>query len=71
MKARKLIVANEGRKKISHPNPLTKLCRCIVCGGDFKSRSLFDTLCNVCWADNEMRPYSGMRSRSFGGVMVN
>jgi hypothetical protein len=31
--------------------------RCTVCGTRFRSLSHFDILCNVCWADNEMRPY--------------
>jgi hypothetical protein len=31
---------------------------CAVCGKDFKSYSHFDAICDLCWADNEMRPYS-------------
>jgi hypothetical protein len=30
---------------------------CFICGKHFKSRSRFDAICNLCWADNEMRPY--------------
>lgn len=31
---------------------------CSVCGLVFKSYSHFDAICDVCWADNEMRPYA-------------
>jgi hypothetical protein len=30
---------------------------CDVCGKSFRSKSHFDSICNLCWADNEMRPY--------------
>lgn len=36
---------------------ISKLSKCNVCGKRFKSRSHFDALCDLCWADNEMRPY--------------
>ncbi len=39
--------------------------RCSVCGKGFKSKSHFDAICNLCWADNEMRPYIAASSRRF------
>jgi len=41
------------------------LAKCSVCGKKFNSRSHFDSICNLCWADNEMRPY--VRLRGTGG----
>lgn len=35
----------------------SELSRCSVCRKRFKSRSRFDYICNLCWADNEMKPY--------------
>ncbi len=51
----------------------SKLSRCSVCGKQFKSRSHFDAICNLCWADNEMRPYVALAAsrgtgRGFGFV---
>lgn len=34
-----------------------KMNHCSVCGGKFRSHSHFDVLCNLCWAENEMKPY--------------
>ena len=50
--------------------PPNQMSRCQVCGKSFKSNSHFDALCNVCWADNEMRPYFGARGLP-GGSVVN
>ena len=36
---------------------LLKTSTCTVCKKRFRTRSHFDALCNLCWADNEMRPY--------------
>ena len=51
----------------------SNLSRCSVCGKRFKSRSHFDAICNLCWADNEMRPYVALGAfrgmgRGFGFV---
>jgi len=43
-------------------NHESKKNKCSLCGQTFESRSHFDALCNVCWADNEMKPYL-----AFGG----
>ena len=51
-------------------NPPNKMSRCKFCGKNFKSHSQFDALCNVCWADSEMRPYFGARGLP-GGSMLN
>ncbi len=46
----------------------SKLSRCSVCGKRFKSRSHFDAICNLCWADNEMKPYVAIGAyRGIGG----
>lgn len=41
----------------------SKKSKCSVCQKHFKSRSHFDAICDLCWADNEMRPFL-----SFGGL---
>lgn len=45
-----------------------KTNKCMVCEKRFKSRSHFDAICDLCWADNEMRPYlalGGFRGAGF------
>lgn len=32
--------------------------RCVVCDKEFRSHSRLDAICDLCWADNEMRPYA-------------
>lgn len=44
-----------------------KINRCCLCGKGFKSRSQYDALCDLCWADNEMRPYV-TRTRGYRGT---
>ncbi len=44
-----------------------KTSLCDMCGKHFKSHSHFDALCNLCWADNEMKPYF-MRAKSSRGT---
>lgn len=42
--------------------------RCALCKKRFKSRSHLDVICDICWADNEMRPYlavGGLRGAGF------
>lgn len=42
--------------------------QCALCKRRFKSRSHLDSICDVCWADNEMRPYlaiGGLRGAGF------
>ena len=68
MKARKHKVQVKRIRELD-TKPALPSCRCLVCGANFQSRSQLDALCNVCWADNEMRPYGA--TRVFGGGMVN
>lgn len=44
-----------------------KINQCHVCGKRFKSRSHYDALCDICWADNDMRPYVS-RTRGYRGT---
>lgn len=46
---------------------LSKVYDCPMCGRRFRSRSHLDTLCNACWADNELKPYV-TRSKSYWGT---
>jgi len=42
--------------------------KCTICKKHFKSRSHFDAICDLCWADHEMRPYlapGGLRGVGF------
>lgn len=53
----------------SQNNNQSAIAKCSVCGKRFKSRSHFDAICNVCWADNEMRPYVALRSVKGAGFV--
>jgi hypothetical protein len=49
-------------------HPHRQSSQCALCKRRFKSRSHLDAICDVCWADNEMRPYlavGGLRGAGF------
>lgn len=48
-----------------------KINECHVCGKRFKSRSHYDALCDVCWADNDMKPYVSRTKGYWGTGMMN
>ncbi len=41
---------------------MTNFSKCSLCRKRFKTHSHFDAICDLCWADNEMKPYI-----AFGG----
>lgn len=34
--------------------------KCVVCGKGFRTQSRFDSICNPCWADNEVHPFASV-----------
>ncbi len=43
---------------------------CRVCGKHFRSKFHFDSICNLCWVDSEMKPYATL-GRVRGPRLVN
>jgi len=63
-KYKKLNIANDGD---SHDG--SRINKCAICGHRFKSRSHIDVLCNICWADNEMKAYLTFGGFRKGGMI--